>query len=139
MSGVISTNDTSDNDAKAVFRIEGDGEVLFAQELSRTTTPVPFAIDMSKYNWLKITLTEGSGGALNALLSDVKFGKPNEAPAATTEAATEEGETTTAAEGETTAADGETTAAEGETTAAEGETTAAEGETTAEAETTTES
>ncbi len=143
MSGVISTNDTSDNDAKAIFRIEGDGEVLFAQELSRTTTPVPFAIDMSKYNWLKITLTEGSGGTLNALLSDVKFGKPNEA-APTTEAASEgettaEGETTTAAEGETTAAEGETTAAEGETTAAEGETTAAESETTVAEETTKES
>lgn len=118
MTGVIATNDTTDNDAKATLKIEGDGEVLFSQQLSKTTEPVPFSVDLSKYNWLKISLVEPEGGSLNALLIDCKFGKPNEQPATEaasegetdTESATEE--TAPATEAETEAKDEETTAAE---------------------------
>ncbi|MBQ5988312.1 MAG: NPCBM/NEW2 domain-containing protein [Oscillospiraceae bacterium] len=106
MSGTIACQDTTDNDAKAIFRIEGDGEVIMQQEVNRKTVPVPFSIDMSKYEWLKISVSNPEGGTCNVILANCKFAKPGEAvaetPAVTTTAETTEAaaETTTAAEGE---------------------------------------
>ena len=105
MSGTIACQDTSDNDAKAIFRIEGDGEVIMQQEVNRKTVPVPFSIDMSKYEWLKISVSDPEGGSCNVILADCKFAKPGEAvaetPAVTTTAeTTEDSAETTAAEGE---------------------------------------
>lgn len=73
MTGTISVSDTSENDANAILRIEGDGEVLFAQKLTRTMTPIPIAIDVSAINWLRITVTEAEGGEIAAILSDFVF------------------------------------------------------------------
>ena len=76
------------------------------QEVNRKTVPVPFSIDMSKYEWLKISVSDPEGGTCNVILANCKFAKPGEAvaetPAVTTTAETTEAsaETTTAAEGE---------------------------------------
>jgi len=88
LSGTIACQNTSDNDAKAIFRIEGDDEVVFEQEVHRKTAPVQFSTDMSKYEWLRISLSNPDGGECNVILADCKFAKPGKAETpAVTEAA----------------------------------------------------
>ena len=105
MSGTVACEDTSYKDAKAIFRIEGDGEVVFEQEVHRKTAPVQFSADMSKYEWLRISLASSDGGECNVILADCKFAKPGEAinPAVTGTETTEAPAGTTAAESEGTA------------------------------------
>ncbi|WP_044975621.1 NPCBM/NEW2 domain-containing protein [Ruminococcus sp. HUN007] len=118
MSGTIACQDTSANDAKAIFRIEGDGEVVFEQEVNRKTIPVQFSVDMSKYEWLKLSLSNPEGGECNVILANCKFAKPGEATA----------ETPAVTAAETTEAPAETTAAESEEKAAETEEVTTAGE-----------
>lgn len=101
LSGTIACQNTSDNDAKAIFRIEGDDEVVFEQEVNRKTVPVQFSTDMSKYEWLRISLSNPDGGECNVILADCKFAKPGKA------------ETPAVTEAETTEALGAATEAEG--------------------------
>lgn len=99
LTGVISVDDISD-DATGTLKIEGDGVVLYSQALSRTTTPTPISIDVSNVNWLKISITEPSGGVIYAILSDFQFGDKTDVPTTEppTEAMTAVGETTEATE-----------------------------------------
>lgn len=97
--GIVSVSDESVNngtngaEAHAVLRIIGDDATLFSADLKRSFTPLPFDLDVSAVNWLKITIEDPENGKIVAILSDCHFvdAAATTAPAAdtTTELTTE--------------------------------------------------
>lgn len=62
----------------ATLRILGDGETLYTTTVKRSFTPTTFDLDVSKVNWLQITLSREDGSSwgtegLKVILSDCEF------------------------------------------------------------------
>lgn len=99
--GVIATDDRSKigQGQKCSFNIEADGVVIYTREMDRLSEPAAFDIDVSKVNILKFQMGSVESDTFYVIMSDVYFDDDMSViMPTTTQASTEEGETS---EGET--------------------------------------
>lgn len=72
----LAVDDRSDS-MEAVFKVVGDGKVLYSIDISRRFNPVVVEIDVSNVNWIEFYVGEGSDyfSPIYALIADAQLTK----------------------------------------------------------------